>query len=221
MSHSIDDIQRCLRKTPDIYDRRKFLNSAVILPFIKIKGEYHILFEVRAKHINQGGEICFPGGRFSPELDQTYQDTALRETTEELGIPSEYINIIGRLDTIVAKMGAVIEVFVGEIILSSLDHVDFCKDEVEKIFTIPLSFFLNTPPLVYQVRMEVQPSFTDSNGKEKILLPAKELGLPEKYHTPWGGQFYDIYVYQTQHGVIWGITASILQGFLELFQNNQ
>ena len=218
-SYSIDDIQKCLRQTPDIHERRKFFNSAVILPFIRIKGEYHILFEKRSRHIKQGGEICFPGGRFSPELDKTYQDTALRETYEELGISSKNIEIIGRLDTVVARMGSIIEVFVGEISLPSIDNIAFSEDEVENIFTIPLSFFLNNSPSVYQVRMEVQPSFIDSNGEKIILLPSKELGLPERYHTPWGGQIYDVYVYQTQHGVLWGITASILQGFLDLFQN--
>lgn len=83
--NSIVEIEACLKQPPDIHERKLFFNSAVILPLIKVDGEYHILFEKRSHHIPQGGEICFPGGRFSPELDQTYQDTALRETEEELG----------------------------------------------------------------------------------------------------------------------------------------
>lgn len=217
VSYSIDDIRNCLRQTPDIHERRKFFNSSVILPFIKVDGEYHILFEKRARHIHQGGEICFPGGRFSPTQDQTYQDTALRETCEELGLPPEKIQMLGRLDTVVARMGSIIEVFVGELDTPFNDIVHFSKDEVETVFTIPLSFFLQNKPQVYQVRMEIQPSFIDDTGEEVILLPSKELGLPERYHSPWDGQMHDIYVYQTQYGVLWGITASILTGFLDLF----
>ena len=34
---------------------------AVLLPLIKIKDEWHVLYEVRSKHISQPGETSFPG----------------------------------------------------------------------------------------------------------------------------------------------------------------
>lgn len=42
------------------------------------------------------GQISFPGGRFEPG-DNSLQDTALRETEEELGISSSEIEILGHL----------------------------------------------------------------------------------------------------------------------------
>lgn len=42
-----------------------------------------------------GGQISFPGGRREPE--ETLETTALRETKEEVGVPPDSVQIIGRL----------------------------------------------------------------------------------------------------------------------------
>lgn len=46
-----------------------------------------------------GGQISFPGGRKDPE-DNSLQETALRETFEEVGVPSEQIEILGGLSSL-------------------------------------------------------------------------------------------------------------------------
>ena len=63
----------------------KYLNSAVLIPIIIVDWQYHLLFEKRAKDIRQGGEVSFPGGEFDVEQDESFFDTALRETYEEIG----------------------------------------------------------------------------------------------------------------------------------------
>ena len=50
----------------------------------------HLLFEVRADTLDrQPGEVCFPGGHM--ESGETPAACALRETEEELSIPSAAI----------------------------------------------------------------------------------------------------------------------------------
>ena len=51
-------------RTIAIENEAEYLSSAVLVPLIKQKGEYQVLFEVRSANLNrQPGEICFPGGR--------------------------------------------------------------------------------------------------------------------------------------------------------------
>ena len=73
--------------TPGLLGLRR--NYAVLCPFVERNGEPHVLLEVRAKELRQGGEVCFPGGAM--EAGETAAECALRETEEELGIPHERI----------------------------------------------------------------------------------------------------------------------------------
>ena len=66
---------------------------AVLLPLIEVNGELHILYEVRASHISQPGDVAFPGGKIEP--GETSAEAALRETEEELGIPANNIQLLG------------------------------------------------------------------------------------------------------------------------------
>ena len=104
-----------LPKYPSILGRHRLFNSAVLIPLVKIKGEYHLLFQKRAATIRQGGDICFPGGGFEIGVDKSFKDTALRETFEELGIQKKDIKVLGQLDTYVAPIDPIIESFVEKV----------------------------------------------------------------------------------------------------------
>lgn len=205
-----------LPENPGILGRKKkYKNYVVFIPFIEIDNEYHLLFQKRAAGIRQGGEICFPGGQFDKEHDTTFRDTAIRETVEELGIREELILVEGRFDTLFGAMGAIIEIYLGRINIGSLDECNINKNEVESIFTVPLSYFIANTPEVHQVRLTIEPSYRNEAGEEVVLLPAKELGLPKRYHKNWQGGLFDIYFYRTGQGIIWGITAEIIYELLE------
>lgn len=199
---------------PGILGREKYFNSAVLVPFVFLDGEYQLLFQKRSPSISQGSEICFPGGKHDPELDIDFRNTAVRETAEELGIDGNAVKVVGQLDTIVAPMGAIVESYVGVLDESLLNEIRLDHNEVEEVFTIPLSYFKNLEVERYAVRLEIQPSFTDKAGNETVLLPSMELDLPEKYHKPWTGNKYRVLVYRTDHGVIWGITAEIIHDIM-------
>jgi len=212
----LEGIIKKLPKTPDIQGRQNFFNSAVIVPFIEIDHNIHLLFEKRSANIRQASEICFPGGKHDSDTDDSYQDTAIRETVEEIGIQENQINVLGRLNTLITPMGVIVETFPALITIDSLEALNINKQEVEKVFTIPIATFQSTSPDLYHVRVEIQPTILDQNGDSQTLFPAQKLGLPEKYHQPWGGNKMRVLVYKTEYETIWGITAEIIHNLIQL-----
>lgn len=189
--------------------------AAITIPLIQSEEEYHFLFEQRTPHITQGGEICFPGGMFEPERDVSMQDTAVRETREELGIVQSSIEVIGNLGSAVSLRGIVVECFPAMITINSLEDIELDKSEVERVFTLPVAWFNENKPDEYEIHVEMHPRIVDRKGKEKILFPAEELDLPEKYHNSWKVNAQRVIAYSTPEGVVWGMTASVIEEFLE------
>jgi 8-oxo-dGTP pyrophosphatase MutT (NUDIX family) len=214
------EFKRLIQNLPHeigVMGRDKLFNSAVLIPFVKIKGQYYILFQKRAKHIRQGGDICFPGGGFEQGIDKNFKQTALRETKEELGIKKKDIKIIGRLDTMVAAFGAIVEPFVGLVQKKALKKMVIDKNEVESTLLIPLDYFKSNSPQVYNLRSEVKPYHIDEFGNKEVYFPVDELGLPQTYQKPWGHKKHKVYVYKYQGEVIWGMTAVILNDLLQRY----
>ena len=70
--------------------------SGVLVPlFPGDAGDLHVILTVRTESIRHAGQISFPGGR--SDSDETIIETALRETHEEIGIPSSKIEVRGTL----------------------------------------------------------------------------------------------------------------------------
>lgn len=212
--HEFASFTKELPENPGILGREEYFISAVLVPIVFLGDECHLLFQKRAAAIRQGSEICFPGGRFDPQLDGSYRDTALRETVEELGLSRDKIRLTGRLDTVVTPRAVLVETFLGVLEIDSLDELRPDPGEVEKVFTLPLAWFLETEPEIYHNRIEIQPSFFDAEGKEHILLPVDKLGLHPRYKERRSEWTQKVVVYQTGDHVIWGLTAAILLGMI-------
>jgi 8-oxo-dGTP pyrophosphatase MutT (NUDIX family) len=207
---TLENITLALANSSEILGKDKYLNSAVLIPLFQVEEKYHLLFEKRANQIRQGGEVSFPGGEFDSKKDNGIRQTALRETSEELGISVEKIQIIGKIGTLVAPMGVTVDPFVGLLLINDLNELSIDKNEVEKIFSVPIEHFLNKKPDEYTVKLEVHPSYIDEKGKEIELLPVQKLGLPPRYSKPWKNGFHRVLVYNSTEEVIWGITAEIV-----------
>lgn len=218
-----DDLEKVfarLPSVPGIHGRDEYPNSVVMLLLAEVDNEYHLVFQKRSENIRQGGEVCFPGGIFDSTLDKDKQSTAIRETCEELGTEEKDVEIVGLMDTLVAPMGAVIDVYVG-ILKKDVNSLDFNKDEVERIFTIPVTFFQENDPEIYYILTRFHSSEQDKvTGKEKVYLPVKELELPDRYLEPWGEFKLKVHVYRTSEEVIWGITASIIADFTKFLKDD-
>ena len=191
-----------------------YLQAGVLIPLFEKDGEMHILFEKRAADIRQGGEISFPGGEID-ELDGNPMQTALRETTEELGLPVEKINVLSKLGVLVSPRGVIVHTYIGELKIKDEKEINFSENEVEKVFNVPVSFFEHNKPDLYELKFEIHPYYIDDEGKKVELLPVKELNLPIKYSKPWTGKGHKVLVYKTGDEVIWGLTAKIINEFLQ------
>jgi peroxisomal coenzyme A diphosphatase NUDT7 len=214
------NFKKKLPAIPGIHGRKEYSNSVVMILLSEIDGEYHFVFQIRSPRISQGGEICFPGGKFDEKNDISPKETALRETSEEMGVAMENLETIGQLDTLIAPMGAVIEIFVG-ILHANASSLDFNQDEVAKVFTIPVSFFEKTKPEKHKVLIKTFSSETDPSTSEKIVyFPVRELGISELYLDSWGNFKQDIYAFKTPEGTTWGITARIILDFLRVLKQS-
>ena len=208
------DFNLLKEKLPKYPELIEYFNSSVLIPFVKINNDYHLLFEKRAANIRQGGEVSFPGGEFDKEIDKTLLETAIRETIEELGIEKEKINIIGQLGILMIP-GVVVNAFIAEVEIGNPAKINFDETEVEKIFTVPVSFKEN-PPQTYHINLEAHPFYIDEEGKKIDLLPVEQLKLPPRYSKPWGRFKRKVYVYNFNGEVIWGITAALVKRVVEL-----
>ncbi|MEI6857324.1 CoA pyrophosphatase [Psychrilyobacter sp.] len=195
-----------------IIGREKNFNSAVLASLIEIDGKFNFILEKRSKNIRQGGEVSFPGGGWE-KTDKNFEETAIRETVEELGILPENIEILGKLGTLIIPAGILVEVYVGEI-LCKIEDLNINLKEVDKILIIPLDYFRKNPPKTAKITVQMHPYY-ELDGK-RVEFPAKYYNLPEKYHKPWNGRNRNVYIYEYHGEAIWGITADIIYEIINI-----
>lgn len=118
--------------------------SSVLIPLIKEKKEYFILFIKRTKILKyHKGEVSFPGG-VKEEKDKDLKSTVLREVKEEIGINKNFIKVIGQLDDVLTITNFLIRPYVGFILKNFTLRIN--EQEVEKIIYIPLKILLDQVP---------------------------------------------------------------------------
>ena len=188
-----------------IIGQNRYVISAVFIAIAVIEEVEYIILEKRALHIRQGGEISFPGGKFD-ESDKTTEYTAIRETIEELGIPKEKIRLEGKFGALVSPNGIILEVYAGYVDIQSIEELNYNRDEVERVLLVPIKFFQDNIPRVEKIEMENKPLFSTS-----------ELRLPERYGNSWIGRAREVYFYNFQGEIIWGLTAEIIYEFIEMY----
>jgi 8-oxo-dGTP pyrophosphatase MutT (NUDIX family) len=118
---------------PDVH------KSAVLLLLWERNEKLQVVFTLRsAKLLQHSGQISFPGG--GKENAETPEQTALRETYEEIGIINEHIDLLGRLTPIYVLPS---DNYIYPIVGVAKTYLDFRvnRAEVEEVFTKPLDFF--------------------------------------------------------------------------------
>lgn len=122
-------------------DYRGYRHSAVLIPLFSHHGECRVLFTKRSETVeHHKGQISFPGGAVDAE-DESFEETALRETWEEIGLRPGDACVVGRLDDIATvASNFVIHPYVG-LIPYPYDFV-LSPEEVEHLVTMPLRVFI-------------------------------------------------------------------------------
>jgi 8-oxo-dGTP pyrophosphatase MutT (NUDIX family) len=120
----------------------KASEAAVLVPIVNRDGALQVLLTQRTSHLSaHAGQISFPGGRVEIE-DASREDTALRETEEEVGLARTRITLVGRLPVYEIPSGFRITPIVGWI----EPPFDLTLDpfEVASVFEAPLEHFIDT-----------------------------------------------------------------------------
>jgi peroxisomal coenzyme A diphosphatase NUDT7 len=192
-------------RTRNVMGHENCIKTAVMVPLVRAGNDWSILFEKRAATLRrQAGEICFPGGHVeSNDPDEQY--TALRETSEELGVPESQIEILGPLDIFVASPILMVSPYVGVVPMEKLQPN---PAEVEQVFTINLSTLLAHHPKVYEVLLVAEPP---ADYPYHLIPHGKQYPFRQERRKQW---FYEI-----DGWVIWGMTAHILTHFLDVVRS--
>lgn len=181
---------------------QNFFKYAVMVPLVEVNGELNVLFEERAHHLKrQPGEICFPGGKIDA-VDKDEVSAAVRETCEELGLEREAVEVIGALDYLITSFHIVYP-FAAKI--SDYNQIGPNPDEVASVFYVPLEYLQSHTPELHHVDLSVIP-------REDFPYDR----IPNGRNYKWGRGTVPEFFYYYKDRVIWGLTARILNHFLEV-----
>jgi 8-oxo-dGTP pyrophosphatase MutT (NUDIX family) len=166
--------------------------AAVLVPLLPRPDGVRLLFTKRSEALKtHGGQVSFPGGSVDA-TDKDRRETALREAREEVGLDAAHVEVLGELDdcpTFVS--GFVITPVVGVIDPRHFRDGSYpwvpSAVEVDAIHELPLAGFCDPANLRIEER-------EDHGG----LLR------------------YQLYWFTVQGTVVWGATARILQGLIEM-----
>ena len=127
----------------------KITEAAVLIPLLLKDDGLSVLLTQRTNHLrDHAGQISFPGGRMDPG-DVGPNDTALRESEEEIGLDRNRVEIIGHMPRYLTVSGYSVTPVVG-LVQAQAEYV-LDEFEVADVFEVPLRFLMD--PANHQVRM--------------------------------------------------------------------
>jgi 8-oxo-dGTP pyrophosphatase MutT (NUDIX family) len=172
--------------------------AAVLVPIVFVEerpGSPHLLFTKRSLHLNNHkGHVSFPGGRCEP--GETAVQTALRETTEEIALSSDAVQVLGELDDLLSINGEIVTPVVG--------HV-----------TLPLSLHTFRETVDFETRFRpLMPSKAEVS--DIMLIPISKLVDPAYIaFEDLGYRAKNVPVFQAGRHRVWGLTSFITRTFLQ------
>ncbi|XP_034541517.1 peroxisomal coenzyme A diphosphatase NUDT7 [Notolabrus celidotus] len=114
--------------------------ASVLIPLFVRNGQLYTLLTLRSEKLrSSAGEVCFPGGKRDPS-DKDDIETALREAEEEIGLPSDGVEVVSTLFPIINKSGLLVTPVVS--FIEESFHPSPNPAEVSEVFTVPLDFFI-------------------------------------------------------------------------------
>lgn len=125
------------RIAPERLPEGGFARAAALVPLHEKDGEPHLLLTRRPRHMRRhAGQLSVPGGRIDPGEDALA--AALREAEEEIGLPPERADVLGRLSkTLVLQTAFRLTPWVASVPYPYPYMA--APDEVEEILHVPLA----------------------------------------------------------------------------------
>jgi 8-oxo-dGTP pyrophosphatase MutT (NUDIX family) len=116
--------------------------AAVLVPLIRHDDEWHLLFTRRTDRVeSHKGQVSFPGGACE-EGEITPEETALRETHEEIGMAPQDVRVLGRLGNMITITHFRVTPVVGIVKWPYVFRLE--SAEVARVFTIPLGWLADS-----------------------------------------------------------------------------
>ena len=147
--------------------------AAVMMLFYPKNGKTHLVLIVRNSYEGvHSAQIAFPGGKYEID-DLNFENTALRETYEEIGISPDFMEIIKPFTQLfIPPSNFMVHPFMG----ICKEEITFIPDEneVAKIIELPLSNFLDDT-IIVNVNMS-------TSYANEIMVPAFKI----EEHIVWG-----------------------------------
>jgi len=153
---SPEKIRSCLTQSagithdlPDQWIEIECQQAAVLIPFVKIQQQWHLLYIRRAAHPDDphSGQVAFAGGKYEL-VDENLTTTALREAQEEIGLVPQDVKVLGELN----YHHSISHFRITPVVAHIPWPYDLTLDqqEVARVFTIPLNWLAN--PENYRVK---------------------------------------------------------------------
>jgi 8-oxo-dGTP pyrophosphatase MutT (NUDIX family) len=128
------------------------LDAAVLIPIFQPDSEPHFLLTLRTEEVQtHKGQISFPGGM--REGDENLEETALRETFEEVGIDCSRIEILGRFHDYLSSTGYRVTPFAG--FIEEPFTTTLQSREVAEVLMVPFRIFTDPGRLRVERRLHL------------------------------------------------------------------
>jgi len=179
-------------RAKELLEKQNYLlaarQSAVMVLLYPVNNQLHTVFIKRSEYDGiHSGQIAFPGGK-KEKTDQNFEETALRETFEEVGIKSDEIELIGQLsDLFIPPSNFIVKPFVGYCTGQPTYKLD--PREIQSVVEIDLADF-------YSENRIFEKEFSSGTSGQTIKAP-----------------YFDI-----KRIEIWGATAMITSELLDILK---
>jgi 8-oxo-dGTP pyrophosphatase MutT (NUDIX family) len=160
--------------------------AAVLIPLVRWGDEWHIVFTRRTGTVeHHKGQVSFPGGSCNAD-EITPEQTALRESQEEIGLKIGDVHLLGRLNEVRTITSYRVTPVVG--VMPWPYDIQSEPAEVDRVFTIPLLWLSNK-----------------ENWVEQPITPAgMRRPFPVIFYHPYDGE------------ILWGASARITHDLLSV-----
>lgn len=175
-------------RAPVEAERRHDTRLAAVAAVLRVvEGEPELLFIKRAEHEGDpwSGHMAFPGGRHEPG-DTDLEDTACRESLEELALDLRAGTIIGRLDDLAPRTPVLPPILIRPYVAVVAPDVTFSpSEEVAATFWVPLAVLAHE----------------DSRADHVMTINGTRARFPG---------------FRVDEHIVWGLTERIVQQLLSL-----